>query len=40
MGSKTPPDADVVGEVFGKLYQERRKGLALSAGEMERVIGQ
>jgi hypothetical protein len=37
---KTPPDANIMREVFGKLYQERRKGLALSAGEMECVIGQ
>src|SRR5437867_5851628 len=37
---KTPPDADVVGEVFRKLYHERREGLALSTGEMECVIRQ
>jgi hypothetical protein len=37
---KTPPDADVMREVFGKLHQNMREGLALSAGEMERVIGQ
>ena len=28
---KTPPDADVVGEVFREFHQERREGLALSA---------
>src|SRR5215471_15762457 len=37
---KTPPDADIVGEVFSKLHQEKRKGLTLSAGEMERLIRQ
>ena len=37
---QTPPDADVVGEVFGELDQDMREGLALSAGEMERLIGQ
>src|SRR5262249_3880944 len=37
---KTPPDADIVGEVFSAFHQERREGLALSAGEMKRVIGQ
>jgi hypothetical protein len=37
---KTPPDADIVGEVFSKLHQEKREGLTLSAGEMERVIRQ
>src|SRR3989442_1391887 len=33
---KTPPDADVVREVFRKLYHERREGLTFPAGEMER----
>src|SRR5215471_8384713 len=37
---KAPPDADVVGEVLGKLDHNMCEGLALSAGEMERVIGQ
>jgi hypothetical protein len=37
---KTSPDADVVREVFGKLDHNICEGLALSAGEMERVIGQ
>src|SRR2546425_5632604 len=37
---KTPPDADVVGKVFGAFHQDRREGLALSAGEMQGLIGQ
>src|SRR4029453_2347121 len=37
---KTPPDAEVVREVFGKLDHNMRAALALSAGEMERIIGQ
>src|SRR5437870_1865907 len=34
---KTPPDADVVGEVFGKLDQNMCECLAFPAGEMERL---
>src|SRR5437762_661814 len=37
---KTPPDADVMREVFGKLHQNMRECLSLSAGEMERIIHQ
>src|SRR5437763_10259571 len=37
---KTPPDADVVGEVFSEFHQDMREGLALSAREMECVIRQ
>src|SRR4029453_2604372 len=37
---KTPPDADVVREVFGKLDHNMCEGLALSAGEMEGVLGE
>src|SRR3989442_4311747 len=36
----TPPDADVVGEVFREFHQNRRESLALSAGEMKRLIRQ
>src|SRR5262249_55223233 len=37
---KTPPDANVMREVFGKLHHNMCEGLALSAGEMQCLIGQ
>jgi hypothetical protein len=37
---KTPPDAHILIQVFSEFHQDRREGLALSAGEMECVIRQ
>src|SRR5215510_830530 len=37
---KTPPDANVMREVFGKLHHNMCEGLALSAGDMQCLIGQ
>src|SRR5262249_5889059 len=37
---QTPPDANIVREVFDKLDHNMCEGLALSAGEMERLIHQ
>src|SRR2546425_3710017 len=37
---KTPPNANILRQVFSKLHQDMCKGLALSAGEMERLIRQ
>src|SRR5215831_2291927 len=37
---KTPPDANILRQVFSKLHQDMCEGLTLSAREMERVIRQ